>query len=247
MNYFAHAMRFLDDPHFAAGTGVPDWLCVVDRKVRVRRRHLTAGLEGVGPDEAALLRGIGQHLDDDARFHATRAFVELSMAIAVSTRDVLKETDGFRPAFLGHLLVEMLLDASLIADCPTRLEEYYRLLDGTDAAWVENAVNRVVEKSTDRLAWMIRAFCRERILWDYLDDGKLLRRLNQIMRRVRLAELPESFIELLPSARRLVDCRKAELFPAPNLATPGETDHAFWNESVDVDRHPIRADAPGAR
>ena len=39
MNYFAHAYRFLDDPYFAAGTGVPDWLAVADRNVRVRQKH----------------------------------------------------------------------------------------------------------------------------------------------------------------------------------------------------------------
>ena len=36
MNYFAHGHRFVDDPYFLAGTAVPDWLSVVDRKVRVR-------------------------------------------------------------------------------------------------------------------------------------------------------------------------------------------------------------------
>ena len=39
MNYFAHALPFLDQPYFVAGTAVPDWLSVVDRQVRVRRRH----------------------------------------------------------------------------------------------------------------------------------------------------------------------------------------------------------------
>ena len=29
MNYFAHAIRFLDDPYFLSGTALPDWLSVV--------------------------------------------------------------------------------------------------------------------------------------------------------------------------------------------------------------------------
>ena len=33
MNYFAHGVRFLEDPYFLAGTAVPDWLSVVDRRV----------------------------------------------------------------------------------------------------------------------------------------------------------------------------------------------------------------------
>ena len=39
MNYFAHGRPFVDDPYFLAGTAVPDWLNVVDRRVRVRSKQ----------------------------------------------------------------------------------------------------------------------------------------------------------------------------------------------------------------
>jgi hypothetical protein len=220
MNYFAHAIRFLDDPYFVAGTGVPDWLTVADRRVRIRRRHLAAKLSDADRATAALAQGIQQHLDDDAWFHESRAFVELSLAMSAAARDVLGEPQGMRPAFLGHLLVEVLLDASLIAENPPRLDEYYRLLECVDPARVQEEVNRMAPRPAERLAWMIGAFCRERILWDYLDDEKLLRRLNQVMRRVGLAELPEGFAGLLPTARHLVDRRKPELIGPPSLAFP---------------------------
>ena len=38
MNYLAHAYQYLSDPYFVAGTNLPDWLSVVDRKVRVRAK-----------------------------------------------------------------------------------------------------------------------------------------------------------------------------------------------------------------
>ena len=38
MNYFGHGHRFIDNPFFLAGTAVPDWLSVVNRRVRARRR-----------------------------------------------------------------------------------------------------------------------------------------------------------------------------------------------------------------
>ena len=220
MNYFAHAVRFLDDPYFVAGTGVPDWLSVADREVRIRRRHLEPALEDADPDRSAIARGIRQHLDDDAWFHEGRTFFELSMGLSVEARDLLGEPEGLRPAFLGHLLLELLLDATLIAENPARLEGYYRLLEIADPSRVQDTVNGIAQRPTDRLAWMIRLFCRERILWDYLDDGKLLRRLNQIMRRVQLAELPENFIEILPPARRLVDRNKDALLSALNNRPP---------------------------
>ena len=215
MNYFAHAFAFLDqpapDPCFVAGTAVPDWLSVADRQVRLRARHLRPAVEDSDPAVAALARGMLQHLGDDARFHETRAFAESSLALTVASRDALGGEPGLRPSFLGHLLVELLLDAALIAAEPGRLERYYRLLDAVDASWVQEVVNRLAPRPTARLAMMICGFRRERILWDYLEDGKLLVRLNQVMRRVGLDPLPERFRDVLPAARDLVAEHKADL------------------------------------
>jgi hypothetical protein len=211
MNYFAHARPFLEDPYFMAGTCVPDWLTVVDRRVRVRTHRAEPLAGDADQPTASVARGIVQHLRDDARFHETRAFAELALQLTVAARDRLGEDSGFRPSFLGHLLVEVLLDANLIADDPQRLETYYRRLETVDGRRVEEAVNRMANRPTGRLAWMIARFCEEQILWDYLEDGKLLGRLNQVMRRVTLPPLPADFQELFPEARRKVAGRRAEL------------------------------------
>ena len=211
MNYFAHASPFLDDAYFVAGTAVPDCLTVVDREVRVRLKHAGAFAEDPDRRIAAVACGVMQHVRDDLHFHQTRAFAELSLEMTVAVREVLVGESGMRPAFLGHLLVEVLLDAGLIAADPGRLEVYYGLLDTVDARLVQEAVNRMAPRSTKRLAGMISAFCRERILWDYLEDGKLLVRLNQVMRRVKLGPLADRFQDVLPDARRRVDDRRVEL------------------------------------
>lgn len=220
MNYFAHALPFLqDDPYFMAATGVPDWLTVADRKVRLRLRHTEAFVGDGDPLVAAVARGVAQHLRDDARFHTTRGFAELSWQLTVASRDALGGETGLRPAFLGHLLVEVLLDSALTAQNVAALETYYRLLDAVNAQRIEDAVNRMAPRPTARLAMMISHFRRARILWDYLEDGKLMVRLNQVMRRVRLEELPESFAAILPAARRAVNSRQAELLEGiPALA-----------------------------
>ncbi|HUT88363.1 MAG TPA: hypothetical protein VMY37_02605 [Thermoguttaceae bacterium] len=211
MNYFAHALPFLDDPYFAAGTGVPDWLSVADRGVRVRRKHAEPLAKDPDGVTASVARGVIQHIRDDARFHESRCFVELSIELAGRFREVLDEPSGYRPSFLGHLLGEVLLDASLIAEAPAKLEEYCRVLDSVDGRQVEEAVNRMATRPTDRLAGMISRFCGERILWDYLEDVRLLGRLNQVMRRVGFAELPDGFRDVLPEAREQVSRRTAEL------------------------------------
>jgi len=211
MNYFAHALPFLDDPYFAAGTAVPDWLCVADRQVRVRTKHAMPLTEDADSQVAAVARGVVQHLRDDLKFHETRAFAETSLELASAVRGTLDPESGFRASFVGHLLVEVLLDAALAEDDPARLTAYYRALESVDARVVQASVNRMAMRPTERLAPMIFLFCQERILWDYLEDDKLWVRLNQVMRRIGFAPLPREVVALLAPARQLIRRRRDEL------------------------------------
>ncbi|MGD9719832.1 MAG: hypothetical protein AB7O59_01285 [Pirellulales bacterium] len=219
MNYFAHGRAFVDDPYFLVGTAVPDWLGVIDRRVRVRTAQAEPHLAAEDPQLARIAAGIVQHCRDDAWFHATRPFTELSLALTVMLRDRLPADEGFRPHFVGHILVEILLDATLIAAEPARLDAYYDALDGVDPVTVERAVNAISRQSTDLLSQFIPLFSRERFLFDYAADAKLLFRLNQVMRRVGLPLLPADLADWLPTARALVAERADELLnPTPFLS-----------------------------
>jgi hypothetical protein len=211
MNYFGHGRNFVDDPYFLAGTAVPDWLSVVDRRVRARTRLARPWVDDADPYLSAVAAGVVQHHQDDEWFHATRAFAELSLFLTSATRKLLPEDDGFRPSFLGHILVEILLDAALIERDVPRLQAYYDAMDSLDPAVVSRAVHRMTTGRADSLPEMIRLFCAERFLYDYRDDAKLLKRLNHVMRRVRLPGLPASFLTLLPEARQAVGERLDEL------------------------------------
>jgi hypothetical protein len=220
MNYLAHGWQFTGDPYFLAGTATPDWLCVADRSVRVRAKSAVAWSNDDDPKLAAIARGICRHHADDSRFHASRAFVELSVDFSRRIGRALPADAGFRSWFVGHILVELLLDSALAEEQPQRLTAYYGALAQVDMAAIETAVNRIAARPTDRLAGFISVFCRERFLWDYRDDGKLLVRLNQVMRRVRLPALPGSFVELLPAMRSAVRARRRELFVTGVPARP---------------------------
>ena len=171
-------------------------------------------------DVRSVARGIVQHHRDDAWFHATRAFAELSLALTVSVREHLAGDPGFRPSFLGHILVEVFLDAAIIEADPDRLERYYAALESLDPDPVSEIIQRMTTGPVPGLAAVIPRFCRERFLYDYLDDAKLLARLNRVMERVKLPILPASFVALLPTARQLVSARRDELMseskPLPN-------------------------------
>lgn len=219
MNYFAHALPFLDRPYVAVASGVPDMLAVVERHVRVRSKHVISFVDHPDPIQADVARGMLQHFRDDVRFHATPAFAELNVSLAMAVRDALGGESSMRPRFLGHLLVEVLLDAALAERRPERLEAYYRALAAVDPEAIQTALNRMSQRPSFYLADMIRAVARERFLWDYLDDSRLMIRLNQVLRRVGLEPLPAGFEPLLADARQAVAQRQNELLagiPTPH-------------------------------
>ena len=226
MNYFAHGMRFTNRPYFLAGTAVPDWLSVADRRVRMRPRRVAQFVEGETCDSnpgdfraksnaSEVAGGVMQHLQDDRWFHKTRAFLETSDKLTRMFRGLLGPEDGFRPGFLGHLVTELLLDGVLIQQNPHLIDGYYAALHEVDPEVVQRAVNQMARHETTHLAAMIALFRREQFLRDYADPGRLLDRLNQVMRRVKLKQLPEETRTLLALGWRVVKDRAGELLP-PN-------------------------------
>ena len=213
MNYFAHALRFLDRPYFVAGTAVPDWLSVVDRQVRVRAKLIEPHLLNDGSPLAEVAAGAWQHLHDDGWFHATRAFFEVSTSLAVRFREVVGPDDSHRTSFLGHIVTELLIDAELIERHPGQIERYYEVLASIEPLKVQQAVNAMAKVSTECLAPLIPRFIDERFLPDYLSDERLMRRLNQVLHRVKLPPLPAEAESVLRLARPLIRDRMSELLP----------------------------------
>ena len=229
VNYFAHGRGFIDDPYFLAGTAVPDWLNVVNRRAKARSRLAEPFTSDGDARVAALANGILRHHHDDGWFHQSAAFAELSLEFTVTIRDMLEPDAGFRPSFLGHILVEILLDATLIQAEPQRLDDYYLALAKLDSDFVSRAVNRMVTQPVGMLSVFIQRFSDERFLYDYSDDEKLLFRLNHVMRRVRLPALPPMFQDFFASARTSVERRQHELLAGPESDirendTPGADD-----------------------
>jgi hypothetical protein len=217
MNYLAHGYRFTNEPYFLAGTAAPDWLSVIDRKMRLRAKRAAESVEDDDGRIAALARGIVQHHRDDEWFHQTAAFSQLSLEFAVEMRDRLPADDGFRPSFLGHILVELLLDATLAEDDPARLDNYYAALTRVDPATIQNHINRLATRATDKLELLVPRFCEERFLYDYLDDRRLWVRLNHVMRRVGLPPLPDELPGLFPALRARVRALRDQLLPTERM------------------------------
>jgi hypothetical protein len=204
MNYLAHGYRFIDRPLFLAGTAVPDWLCVSDRQTRVRSRRIQAAQHQLSETERQVADGISQHLQDDDVFHRLAKFAFLEAELSSRFRARMPDRFDHRPGFLGHIVTEILLDAFLTENTPRLLHRYYATMVQVNGTLIEGTVNQLAARPASRLAQFIQRFNEVQFLYDYLDDAKLLGRLNQVLRRVTLPPLDESFQPVLAEARRIL-------------------------------------------
>ena len=204
MNYLAHGFRFLDSPLMVAGTAVPDWLSVADRKVRVRSRRIHERLDSLDSNLRTIAEGMLQHLHDDDLFHRSVRFVMLEAELSSRFRCIMPDRFDHRPPFLGHIVVELLLDDFIAQQMPEVLDEYYAVLSQVSALQIQEAVNAVAARSTKNLAGFVQQFQASRFLYDYADNTRLLRRLNQVMKRVTLPSLEADCLPVLQEARLLL-------------------------------------------
>ena len=218
MNYLAHGYRFLDDPLFLAGTAVPDWLSVADRKVRARRRLVEPVVEATKSDQVRQVgRGILQHHRDDDLFHRCEPFQQLESELGSMFRRHMPDRYDHRPGFLGHIVVELMLDATLAERDETLLDRFYDAMDLVNADLVESTVNQISKSQTNRLAWFIERFRQERFLYDYAEDETMFFRLNQVLCRVKLPAMETETIDVLSFARKLLSDTADQLLEAVQI------------------------------
>ena len=201
MNYFAHGRSSLDRPWVLAGTALPDWLRIADRRARLREEHLVAWTD---PRGAQMATGVRCHLAEDRVFHQAPTFVALCRRITDDLRG-LDPLPRFRSSVVAHVLVEMLLDAALDAAEPGAFGRYYEALEGIEVAGLVEPVERALgPEVATRLGEAFERFRRSRFLPSYRTDQGMIGSLAGVMRRVPLGPLPDRFPERLPDYRRWV-------------------------------------------
>lgn len=205
MNYLSHAFRFLDDPVFALGTQVPDFLNMVDRKVRARRKLALPHCSSSDPFLSRLASGIVQHHDDDHQFHGSLLFQKLNHQLSQYLRRECPDHRGLRSWFVGHIAVEMLLDWSIASRHPRLLDDLYQLFEDLDVAKFQAGIETITRKSAPRVTKMHGVFLRERFLYDYQSDEGMLYRINRILERMGLEPYPERDTYLMAHIRSEVE------------------------------------------
>jgi hypothetical protein len=197
MNYLAHARHLLDDPYALAGSALPDWLRILDRKNRFRAHALPA-VDDDDPRARAILMGLAAHFDDDAWFHVHPAFTSL---LEDTTLRLRARAPGVRASVLAHILIEMLLDAELMRRDPSALDRYVDALTRIDVRVLTDLAARHLPRAPTRLPELVAYFAKNPFMAGYDSDDGVFARLSGLSTRVGLGDLPRVLIDEIGPAR----------------------------------------------
>lgn len=202
MNYLAHSLPFVfdDDDHAAwrvAGTSLPDWLRVIDKKARLRPDVLE-GAPDDDPRFVALKAGAQQHHDDDLRFHSDDAFEALNHDVAAIAR---ARFPHLRASTLAHVLVELLLDAALMQRHPHLLQRYYDVVASIDGDVLRAFVQRTTGRPVDNAPYFLDRFRRARFLGAYAHDDGMMQCLRGVWSRAGLGGIDDGFVDVVRDTR----------------------------------------------
>ncbi len=213
MNYLAHSFPYVfHDDQLAcwrvAGTSLPDWLRVIDKQARLRPEVLARAPRN-DPRFLAMTQGAQRHHDDDLRFHQHDAFDALSHDVAAGIR---LRFLGLRASTLGHVLVEMLLDAALLQQHPALLHRFYAHIDALDDVVVAAFVRQTTGRPLPLAELFLARFRTSRFLALYTTDEGLFDCLRGVWRRADIGELPDEFVDVVAATRGRVSSLVGHFF-----------------------------------
>lgn len=200
MNYLAHALDVLDDPWRLAGTSLPDWLRAVDKRARLKPRELvTLALDEATPP-ARVRDGVVKHHHDDERFHTDDTFETITHEAVLALR-TLSPDPRFRASALGHIVVEMLLDAAVAEAKPGAVERYYQALDEIDDELLASLARTWTSQPLPNLPTLLDRFRRARFLFSYLTDDGVVDSLEGVCWRTGLPPPPGGTADVVAQLR----------------------------------------------
>jgi len=217
VNYLAHARDVLDRPWILAGAVLPDWVRIVAPRARLRPWMVDGAAAPRGAPRAGIHEGLAHHFEDDAWFHTTPVFHDVTREIAARIRERHPDRPDrrMRASFYAHILTEMLLDGWLLESRPDAAESFANAILSLDRAVLLAEASNIVPGPVSGLLDIVSHFEDPRVLAGYLDDAEVVRRLGIMGSRVRQPDLPDGFEDLVAAARPLVAARATDLLTPP--------------------------------
>jgi hypothetical protein len=201
LNFLAHDVVLPSEAPavLRVAAAVPDlWSQLPKRPLPVVIREATGASQD--PAVRAVGAGVRAHLRADATFHRHPTFVGWLQTFE-------RELEALWPSLgsleLGaHLLIEMLLDRSLMSRDPTLVDNYYRSFAPAHIEFVSLHATTVPE-SRVALIKVLNAFTDSRFLADYLRPELLVLRFTRRLGSLRFARAvdppTDALVERIPA------------------------------------------------
>jgi len=207
MNFLSHFYldRQSSDSLFVSGTCTPDLMSIFSRAVRVKHQSL---IIPIGTE--TFYQGVLRHYAADKAFHTCDFFLEESHAITLFLREHFTSNQVHRTFFIGHVLVELMIDKVLIAQDETLVSDFYAHLETVTAHKLAESTQYFVDKPLLGYEAFLQRFIQNRYLFHYSKYEYIIFVLKQIVQRVGISET--SFMDSQTFAHFLEEYEK-ELVP----------------------------------
>ncbi len=178
MNFISHFYcHQTDSPYHNFGLHFPDFLGIVNREYK-----LTQFLTDYQGNCEEFLIGIKNHIRADEIWHSHIYFKEKTEQIKKVLADFEMLEKPYRPFFMTHVMLEILLDRAIILNEQQVAINMYQSLEKCDLNFLKALF--VDEKSNDKFNRFFHEFLKNRYTLTYADNEMFIYALNRLFSRV---------------------------------------------------------------
>lgn len=213
--YFSQAK---DSPYYTLGSILPDLLRMHNSTWRVTL-HIQSDTDE--PQLNELLKGWQLHLETDRLFHNSDFFQQHSHGLRQHLRTILSR-EPFRPFFLAHISLELLLDHLLIRSNRVDTTRFYAHLEQCEPEILDRFFYAAGIHDYAPFYTFYDNFCEIRYVNDYGKLSSLSYAINQIGKRVwkvpfndqeqdALCRVLEDYLTQMPDYMRIFNSLEGSL------------------------------------
>jgi|GEM_PF-1624168 len=205
MNLVAHFYLDRDrvNSYFVVGAATPDLLSIYNSSLRIKARHLKKmDDDQSGRITPPFLAGLQRHFFADGVFHTSPLFQAQTRRISAMLVTYFPDLDIQRKFFVGHILLELMIDKVLIDQHPGILESYYGHFEALQPfRELKKASELALGHELPNYEAYMTKFLRRQYLYDYANFNHLAWILRRILRRVNIRNSQylqtETFMQLM--------------------------------------------------
>ena len=186
MNYLSHFLvdHKKDNPNYNFGLALPDLVNISKRGWRAESKAFPVANKNVNE----IWEGYQQHFTADAQFHNSDFFEKHSKRLRKEFEERGLNQPGIRLFFVGHVLLEMLLDRHIVKTRRNIADLFYEQLDLVIDSDIESFFEAAGDKIPDRFLEFFGKFKNSKYLFTYAENEGMFYALNRLLRRTRQPE-----------------------------------------------------------